>query len=47
MIDSEDKEMLEDSISIAINEAIEKVQAEQAKITNSMTANAGFGGFGF
>ena len=30
-----------------INEAIEKVQAEQAKITNSMTANAGFGGFGF
>ena len=47
MVDPDDKEMLEDSIKIAVNEAIEKVQAEQAKITDSMAAGAGFGGFGF
>lgn len=45
MIDPEDKEMLEDSVKIAVNEAIEKVQEEQAKISSRM--GGGMPGFGF
>ena len=36
-IDPNDKEMLEDMVRIAINEAMEKIDKENAKITNSMT----------
>lgn len=47
MIDPDDKEMLEDSLKIALNEAIAKVQAEQAKISSSVGGGMGMPGFGF
>ena len=37
-IDPEDKEMLEDMLKIAINEAMEKIDNEQAKIQAKMTS---------
>ena len=37
-IDPEDKEMLEDMLKIAINEAMEKIANEQAKIQAKMTS---------
>lgn len=43
MIDPEDKEMLEDSIKVAVNEAIGKVKEEQAKISSSVNGMTGFG----
>jgi len=36
-IDPEDKEMLEDMLKIAMNEAMEKIDDEQAKIQSKMT----------
>ena len=37
-IDPEDKEMLEDMIKIAINDAMNLIDAENEKITRSMTS---------
>lgn len=37
-IDPDDKEMLEDMIKIAINEAMDKIDNEQAKIQAKMTS---------
>ena len=37
-VDPEDKEMLEDMLKIAINEAMEKIDNEQAKIQAKMTS---------
>lgn len=37
-IDPEDKEMLEDMLKIAVNEAMEKIDNEQAKIQAKMTS---------
>jgi DNA-binding YbaB/EbfC family protein len=36
-IDPEDKEMLEDMLKIAMNEAMDKIDEEQAKIQSKMT----------
>ncbi len=44
-IDPSEKEMLEDMIKIAINEALEVVEKEFEKINNQMTG--GMKGFGF
>ena len=37
-IDPEEKEMLEDMLKIALNEANDKIDAEQAKIQSKMTS---------
>lgn len=37
-LDPEDKEMLEDMIKIALNEAMNKIDEEQAKIQSKMTS---------
>jgi len=37
IIDPEDKEMLEDMIKVAINEALEKIDAEMEKVMSSAT----------
>jgi hypothetical protein len=44
-IDPEDKEMLEDMIKIAINEALDMIEEEQEKITEKFTNGMKMPGF--
>ena len=40
-LDPENKEMIEELIALAINEAVEKIKAEEAAINESVTGGAG------
>ena len=40
-LDPENKEMIEELIALAINEAVEQIKAEEAKISSQVTGGAG------
>ena len=40
-LDPENKEMIEELIALAINEAVEKIKSEEAAINESVTGGAG------